>query len=223
MAVPMQYGQQDAYAQQSPYGPGVYSPGGTYAPQGPYADPAYAAPPPQPAMYGPQPYATDAYGQPVMPVPSSAALSPMSYDPGYVNYMYGMQAARSPRRYVIQAPARRRGTFSTDSILTVLIVAGTLFLVLLAMLLIVTVVVPRLTKKHKSGHKKVHEFALEHENVADAELSPFDAPQVSGGAKAEQTASKLNSTGVKHGSKHGSKHGPKDPEMAKHVKNRTKE
>ncbi|XP_037554503.2 uncharacterized protein LOC119431097 [Dermacentor silvarum] len=229
MAVAMQYGQQDAYAQQAPlYGGGMYSPGGTYAPQqAQYVDPAYATPQqPQPAMYGPQQqygppqqqaYATDPYGQPVMAVPSSAAVSPMSYDPGYVNYMYGMQTPRSTRRQVIQSPSGRKGVFSTDSILTVLIVCGTLFLVLLAMLLIVTVVVPRLTRKSRSGHKKIHELALEHENVADAEL-PLDAPQMSGGSKAEQTASKLNSSGAKHGAKHG----PKDPEMARHVKSRTK-
>ncbi|KAK8759341.1 hypothetical protein V5799_003027 [Amblyomma americanum] len=56
----------------------------------------------------------------------------------------GITASSSDCRSVIQAAQpRRAGLFNTDSILTVLIVCGTLFLVLLAMLLIVTVVVPR--------------------------------------------------------------------------------
>ncbi|KAL1467757.1 hypothetical protein MTO96_025948 [Rhipicephalus appendiculatus] len=147
MAVPMQYGQQqDAYGQQSPYAQGIYSPGGTYAAPpaaGQYMDPSYAASPA--AMpYGQQQYATDAYGQALVPTPSNPAMmSPMMpYDPGYANYMYGMPPPRSPRRHVIQSP-KRKSSFNTDSILTVLIVCGTLFLVFLAMLLIVTVVVPR--------------------------------------------------------------------------------
>ncbi|XP_037529759.1 uncharacterized protein LOC119407007 [Rhipicephalus sanguineus] len=215
----MQYGQQDAYGQQVPYAQGIYSPGGTYAAPpaaGQYVDPSYAASPA--AMYGPQPYATDAYGQPVMPSPSNAVMSPMTtYDPGYANYMYGMPPPRSPRRYVIQSP-RRRSAFNTDSILTVLIVCGTLFLVFLAMLLIVTVVVPRLARRSHSGHRaRRHEFPNELENLADAEF-PVDVPQMSPLAKADQTDSKLNSAGADHGSKHGKK----DPEMARHVKSRTK-
>ncbi|KAL1447538.1 hypothetical protein MTO96_044258 [Rhipicephalus appendiculatus] len=77
--VPMQYGQQpDPYGQQqAPYAQGMYTPGGTYAAPpaaGQYVDPSYAATPA--AMpYGPQPYATDAYGQAVVPTPSNPAMT----------------------------------------------------------------------------------------------------------------------------------------------------
>ncbi|KAL1467315.1 hypothetical protein MTO96_042268 [Rhipicephalus appendiculatus] len=66
------------------------------------------------------------------------------YDPGYANYMYGVPTPRTPRRYIIQVPPKRSSTTScTDNLLTVLIVCGTLFLVLVAMLIIVTVLVPK--------------------------------------------------------------------------------
>ncbi|KAL3220999.1 hypothetical protein MRX96_029703 [Rhipicephalus microplus] len=215
----MQYVQQDAYGQQAPYGQGVYPPGGTYAaPQaaGQFADPSYAATPAA-VPYGPQPYATDAYGQPVIPTPSNPALAPM-YDPGYPNYMYGMPPPRSPRRYIIQVPPRRKATFNTDNLLTILIVCGTLFLVLIAMLIIITTVVPRFTRKQHSGHKaRKHEFPNEFDNLADSDLA-LDAPQMSPGAKTEKTESKLNTSGADHGSKHGKK----DPQMASHVKSRSK-
>ncbi|KAH6922332.1 hypothetical protein HPB50_013312 [Hyalomma asiaticum] len=217
----MQYGPQDAYGQQAAYATGIYSPGGTYAPApaaGPYMDPGYAAA--SPAVYGAQPYATDAYGTPIMPSPSNPMMSPMAaaYDPGYVNYMYGMQPPRSPRRYIIQVPQRRKATFSTDNLLTVLIVCGTLFLVLLAMMIIVTVVVPRLTKRHHhSGHKNRHEFPNEMENLAEPELH-VDAPQLNGMTAADKTESKHDSTGAKHGSKDGHN----KPGTAKNSTSRTK-
>ncbi|XP_077508115.1 uncharacterized protein LOC144119346 [Amblyomma americanum] len=202
MAVPVQYGQQDAYAQ-----PGAMYPAG-------YVDPAYAAQQTQP-MYGTQPYAGDPYGQTIMGVPSNPAMSPLGYDPGYANYMYGMQGPPSPRRYVIQAAQapRRGGLLNTDSILTVLIVCGTLFLVLLAMLLIVTVVVPRLTRKHHSSHKRRHEFPMEHDNVADVDLSNMDAPQVTVVDKAVDSSAKRR-TAVRHS--------PKDAALISKIKRRIK-
>ncbi|XP_077496362.1 uncharacterized protein LOC144107238 [Amblyomma americanum] len=198
------YGQQDAYAQSAYVQPGgIYSPGGTYAPPpAGYMDPAYSAQQAQP-MYGQQPYAGDPYGQTAMGIPSNPAMSPMTYDPGYVNYLYGMQSPPSPRRFVIQQPQRRKGLFSSDNILTVIIVCGALFLILVAMLVIVTVVVPRLTRKHHSGHKRRREFAMEHENVADLDLSNMDAPQVTVADKAGHSTPK-HSAAAKHGSKNSS-------------------
>lgn len=197
------YGQQDAYAQQGIYSPasapGFASPASAPGFASQSSAPGFAQPeagymsPAQPnpsEVYGQQGYAGDPYAQSEMAMsPSAAALSPVSgYDPGYQNYMYGVQQAPvvmtpapvlsppAPRRQVILAsPApRRRGFINTDNLLTILIVCGTLFLVALAMLLIVTVVVPRLTRKHKSG-KKLHDFPLE-ENLADDDSSAMDAP-----------------------------------------------
>ncbi|XP_037529443.1 uncharacterized protein LOC119406781 [Rhipicephalus sanguineus] len=213
----MQYGQQDPYA---PPAGGIYSPGGTYAPQpaaGQYVDPAYTASQPQlpqPATYGTPPYAAAPYGQPVMPPPSEPPLPPTpSYDPGYANYLYGLQSSRSSRRYLIQSPTGRKGLFGANNVLTVVIICGTLILVLLAMLLIVTVVMPRLSRKHHAGHRRRHQPSHEVDNLADNEI-PVDAPQLSAGSKNEQTEPKLDSA--------GSKHGHKDPEIARHVKSRTK-
>lgn len=215
----MQYGQQDAYGQQAPYATGIYSPGGTYAAPpapGPYLDSAYAAS--SPASYGPQPYATDAYGQAIVPSPSSAVMSPTgTYDPGYANYMYGLQTPRSPRRYAIQAPTRPNARMSTETILTVLIVCGTLFLVLLAMMIIVTVVVPRLARQQRYARRRGHEFPVEQEKLADAEM-PVEARQVSEVSEGEQAKSKLDSAGAKHGSKQSHK----NPGMGGNVKGRAK-
>lgn len=229
MAVPMQYGQQDAYAQQ-----GIYSP--QSAPG--YADPSAAAAgymSPQASqqqqqqqadMYGQQGYAGDPYAQaqPQMTMsPSAGALSPMGgYDQGYTNYMYGMQqpppmSPPTPRR-VILAPSghRRRGFCNTDNVLTILIVCGTLFLVLLAMLLIVTVVVPRLTRKHRSSRKGLHEFPLE-ENLADEDVSALDAPQQQ---KAEAPEEDPESEHRAHHAAAG-KHGAKDAALARRGRRRT--
>ncbi|KAL3220996.1 hypothetical protein MRX96_029700 [Rhipicephalus microplus] len=222
----MQYGQQDAYVQQDAYGQqpsyaqGIYSPGGTYAAPPAatqYVDPSYVASPAA-APYGTQPYATDAYGQPVVATPSNVMMTTMApYDPGYANYMYGMPSPRSPRRYVIQSP-KRKSAFNTDSILTVLIVCGTLFLVFLAMLLIVTVVVPRIARRQHGAHRaRRHEFPNELDNLADAELA-VDVPQMSPLAKADLKDSKLHSAGAGHGHKHGKK----DSEKARHVNSRAK-
>ncbi|XP_049276048.1 uncharacterized protein LOC119406418 [Rhipicephalus sanguineus] len=210
-ALPAQYGQQEGYA--SPGG-GSYSPGGTYAPPQaamPYMGPLYTPSQPQlasPPMYGPQPYAAVPFAQP--------AMSPMaSYDPAYANYIYGLQSAQ--RQYLIQSPPRRKGMLSTDNILTVLMVGGTIFLVVFAMLLVVTVVVPRLTRKQHSGHRRRHVFPAEFDYQADAEQL-VDAPQMSAVAKDEQTESRLQAAGAEHGSKHGHK----DPQKARHVKRRAK-
>ncbi|KAH6921546.1 hypothetical protein HPB50_002185 [Hyalomma asiaticum] len=226
----MQYGQQDPYA---PPAGGVYTPGATYAPQpaaGPYVDPAYAASQPQlaqpqlaqaqlaqPAMYGPQPYAAPPYGPPVMPAPSDPAMAPFeTYDPGYANYLYGLQS-RDARRYLIQSPSRRKIPFNTNRILTVLVVCGTLFFVFIIMLLVVTVIVPRITRRHHAGHRRRHEFPNEIDNLADADL-PVDAPQLGALSNDEQEEAKLGSSSAKHGSKHGHK----DPDMARHVRSRAK-
>ncbi|KAL1425827.1 hypothetical protein MTO96_018810 [Rhipicephalus appendiculatus] len=197
------------YAQQDPYaspGGGVYSPGGTYAPPqaaAPYMGPLYSPSQPQlasPAMYGPQPYGATPYAQPAMSPMAMAA-----YDPAYASYMYGLQSPR--RQYLIQAAPKRKGVLTTDNILTVLMVGGTLFLVVFAVLLVVTVVVPRLTRKQHSGHRRRHEFPAEYDNLAYPE-PPVDAPQVGAVTKDEQTESKLNADGAEHGSKHGHKDPP---------------
>ncbi|XP_075728925.1 uncharacterized protein LOC142771334 [Rhipicephalus microplus] len=189
------------YAQQDPNaspGGGVYSPSGTYAPPqaaAPYMGPAYSPSQPglaSPPMYGSQPYAAVPYAQP--------AMSPMTpYDSAYASYMYGLQAPQ--RQYLIQAPPRRKGVFTTDNILTVLMVGGTLVLAVFALLLVVTVVVPKITRKQHSGHRRRHEFPAEYDNLAHPE-QPVDAPQVSEFTKEELTESKLNAAGTERGSKH---------------------
>ncbi|XP_075730568.1 uncharacterized protein LOC142772258 [Rhipicephalus microplus] len=206
-SVPVQYAQQDPNA--SPGG-GVYSPGGTYAPPqaaAPYMGPVYSPSQPglaSPLMYGPQPYAAVSYAQP--------AMSPMTpYDPAYASYMYGLQAPQ--RQYLIQAPPRRKGVFTTDNILTVLMVGGTLVLAVFALLLVVTVVVPKITRKQHSGHRRRHEFPAEYDNLAYPE-QPVDAPQVSVGTKKELTESKLSAAGTEHELK--------NLQTARHTKRRAK-
>ncbi|KAH8032383.1 hypothetical protein HPB51_024512 [Rhipicephalus microplus] len=180
------------YAQQDPNaspGGGVYPTGGTYVPPqsaAPYMGPVYSPSQPglaSPPMYGPQPYAAVPYDQP--------AMSPMTpYDPAYASYMYGLQAPQ--RQYLIQAPPRRKGVFTTDNLLTVLMVGDTLVLAVFALLLVVTVVVPKMAYPEQ----------------------PVDAPQVSTVTKEELTESKLNAAGTEQERKNF--------QMAGHIKRRAK-
>ncbi|KAL1451304.1 hypothetical protein MTO96_043863 [Rhipicephalus appendiculatus] len=195
MAVPVQSLVQ--YGQQDPFAPSVGGPG----------------------TFGTPPYAADPYGQPALLPPPEPAIPPApTYDPGYANYLYGLAASpRSSRRYIIQSPTGRKGMFSGSSVLTVVIIVGTLFLVFLAMLLIVTVVMPRLSRKHHAGHRRRHQLPHDLDNLADAE-TPMDAPQMSAGSTNEQAESKLDTT---EGTQ-GPKQGHKDPETTRHVKSRAK-
>lgn len=206
-----------------------------YGQQGMYVDPAqagYMSPQQQQQqqqadMYAQQQgyaqgYAGDPYGQQQMGMsPSAGALSPMAgYDQGYTNYMYAMPPSQphspSGRRVILtHAAPRRRGFCNTDNVLTLLIVCGTLFLVALAMLLIVTVVVPRLTRKHRSNQRKgINEFPLE-ENFAEEEISAVDAPQ----QQNVQTEEEADPTSEQR-THHAVKQGAKDPALTRHVRRR---
>ncbi|KAL3199544.1 hypothetical protein MRX96_043877, partial [Rhipicephalus microplus] len=116
---------------------------------------------------------------------------------------------------IIQSPTGRKDLFSGSNVLSVVIICGTLFLVFMLMMFVITVVMPRrsTTRVTGGGTSTPHDV----DNLAYEE-TPMDAPQMSAGSKNEQAESKTDTTGETHGPKlcH------KDPETAGHAKSRSK-
>lgn len=107
--------------------------------------------------------------------------------------------------------------FSGSNVLSVVIICGTLFLVFMLMMFVITVVMPRMSRKHHAGHRRRHQHPHDVDNLAYEE-TPMDAPQMSAGSKNEQAESKTDTTGETHGPKLSHK----DPETAGHAKRRSK-